>query len=532
MNPFDVFLFAQTVIVAFAAVLLGLLLLAILPGHLFATRETPLSDDSRHDAIFIFDGETMIDCSAEARAILAARPGRGTPWARLSDWLETTFPHAEEKLRQLPTLGRFALPSADGVAQTLLLQVELQGGLVRITVSDASPNPRAGLDTGPDPGRAGRLSFALLSDEVDCLRDVALHSPWMCWREREDGKVIWANGAYLSKLEHVLAAAETVQWPLPRLFGTDGEGGRTNPRKSLERLDGAREWFDLVRVDLGATTLVFAQPADATVRAETILRDFVQNLTRVFSHVPVGIAIFDAQRRLTMFNPALTDLTGLPVEVLSARPTLVALLDAMRDRNLLPEPRDYRAWRARLDGMEDASTTGLYEEDWSMPGGQTYRVIGRPQPDGSLVIMMDDISTETLRAQRYRADMELGQAVIDGVDDAIAVFAPSGHLAMSNTAYARLWGHAIGQGMDHAALADLVSYWQARTAPSAVWQRLADFVTRNGDGPAWEDVTRMSDGRLVFCEVKAIAGGATLATFRAAAEPEGRSGLIAVKRSA
>ncbi len=521
--------FVQMLAAAVAAVAVGMLLLSLVPGHLFASRDGPLFDDSRNEAVFIFDGESLLDCSPEARAILATRQGRGSPWQRLSEWLALTFPTAEDRLRLLGQQGRFTLATADDAPQALVLQAELRGGLLRITIADAA-GPEAG--PAPDGRRGAPVSVALLTDEVEGLRDVVLHAPWLCWRERAGGEVTWANAAYLLKLEDVLPEQTVIRWPLPRLFTAENDGARRTPRQSIERREGGREWYELTTVDLGAARLCFALPADGAVRAETMLHDFMQNLTRAFSHVPVGLAIFDRQRRLTMFNPALTDLTGLPVEVLSSRPTLIGMLDAMRDRNLLPEPRDYRSWRRHLAGMEDASATGMYEDEWNMPGGQTYHVVGRPQPDGSLVLMIDDISTEMTRVQRYRADLDLGQAVIDTVDDAIAVFAPSGQLAMSNAAYGRLWGHDHGEGLESAAVTDLVGFWQSRGAPSPIWQRIADFVARDGDSPAWEDVTRLTDGRLIFCEVKALSGGATLATFRLATDPGEMATFTALKRRA
>jgi PAS domain-containing protein len=528
MGAADLTVFAQMLAAAVAAVVLGMVLLALLPGHLFSSRDGPLIDDNRNEAVFIFDGETMLDCSPEARAILATRMGRGSPWHRLTEWLTLTFPSADERLRHLGQQGRFTLASAADAPQTLVMQAELRGGLVRITISDAGGSDGK---PGTDNNRTPPVSVALLIEEVEGLRDVALHTPWLCWRERLGGEVIWANAAYLLKLEDVLPEQAAIRWPLPGIFPIDG-GVRRTGRQSVERRDGACDWYDVTTIDLDATRLCFALPADGAVRAESMLRDFMQNLTRAFSHVPVGLAIFDRQRRLTMFNPALTDLTGLPVELLSARPTLIAMLDAMRDRNLLPEPRDYRTWRRHLAGMEDASATGMYEDEWNMPGGQTYHVVGRPQPDGSLVLMIDDISTEMTRVQRYRADLDLGQAVIDTVDDAIAVFAPSGQLAMSNAAYGRLWGHDHGEGLESAAVSDLVGFWQSRGAPSPIWQRIADFVTRDGEAHAWEDITRLTDGRLIFCEVKAISGGATLATFRLAADPGEMATFTAMKRRA
>jgi hypothetical protein len=86
--------------------------------------------------------------------------------------------------------------------------------------------------------------------------------------------------------------------------------------------------------------------------------------------------------------------------------------------------------------------------------------------------------------------------------------------------------------LESAAVADLVGFWQSRGAPSPIWQRIADFVTRDSDVPAWEDITRLTDGRLIFCEVKAISGGATLTTFRLAADPGEMATFTALKRLA
>lgn len=114
MDTGDLTLFAQVLAAAVAAVAVGMLVLALLPGHLVASRDGPLFDDSRNEAVFIFDGETMLDCSPEARAILATRQGRGTPWQRLSEWLALTFPSAEDRLRVLAQRGALPLPRPKG----------------------------------------------------------------------------------------------------------------------------------------------------------------------------------------------------------------------------------------------------------------------------------------------------------------------------------------------------------------------------------------------------------------------------------
>ncbi|TMV38357.1 diguanylate cyclase, partial [Thioclava sp. BHET1] len=150
--------------------------------------------------------------------------------------------------------------------------------------------------------------------------------------------------------------------------------------------------------------LLFALPADGAVQAETSLRSFIQTLSQTFAHLKVGLAIFDRRRQLVLFNPALSELTGLEPEFLSSRPTLFSVLDAMRERRMIPEPRDYKLWRREMMELEAAAATGQYLDLWSLPGGQTYRVTGQPHPDGAVAFIIEDISEEMSVTRTLRAE--------------------------------------------------------------------------------------------------------------------------------
>jgi PAS domain-containing protein len=273
------------------------------------------------------------------------------------------------------------------------------------------------------------------------------------------------------------------------------------------------EWFELSRVPVGDEVLNYAITANATVEAETALREFMQTLTKTFADLPIGLAIFDRTRVLQLFNPALAELTALPPEFLISRPTLSAVLDAMRAKAMIPEPKDYRSWRKQIMRVEEQASSGHFEETWSLPGGQTYRVIGRPHPNGALAFMFEDISTEMTRTRRYRADLELGQSVIDAVDDAVAVFSQAGQLVMSNRAYAQLWNHDPAVLLSDAGIGTLCAWWRENSAPSLLWDDATNYVTAMADRTPWDGEVRLLDGRMVNCRFRPLAGGATLITF-------------------
>ncbi len=456
--------------------------------------------------VFLFDGEAMVDATPGARFMLASSVVRGGPWLRLLARLGPMFPELDARVLTLPNDGQFLLASRDGVLPPLVLRGEYVGGLIRLTLIDTDAEQRQ--------PRRDSASATTLQQEVSTQRNILSNAPILIWTETQSGDVVWANYAYLGRAVELLPLGRDLAWPLPRLFDVADVGrGGGNTRQKLEIL-GESQWFDLVVVPSGDDRLGYALPSNAAVRAEGSLKEFMQTLTKTFAHLPIGLAIFDRDRVLQLFNPALVDLTTLPPDFLIGRPSLTSVLDAMRDRAMIPEPKDYRTWRKQMVKVEEDASSGLYEETWSLPGGQTYRVVGRPHPNGALAFMFEDISSEMSRTRRYRADLELGQAVIDAVDEGVAVFSQSGQLVMSNFAYAQIWNHDPAILLSDAGIASLSAWWRENAAPSLIWDDAMDFVMTSGDRSGWEGEARLLDGRLLDCKFRPITGGATLVTFR------------------
>lgn len=128
--------------------------------------------------------------------------------------------------------------------------------------------------------------------------------------------------------------------------------------------------------------------------------------------------------------------------------------------------------------------------------------------------MFEDVSSEILRTRRYRADLELGQSVIDSMEEAVAVFSPEGHLVMTNRAYGLLWGHDPAEGIGAVPFRRVAAQWRSMTAPGPLWHQVEDFLSTFGDRQGWAASTRLADGRELICRFVPLAGGATLSAFR------------------
>jgi PAS domain-containing protein len=490
---------ASVVLAAIGAAAAGVAVLAALNARRQAAAPGLFLDDAQ-DSVFLFDGEVLVDASAAARALLASSMLRGSPWQGLMAFLVQHFPDADQRIANLQAEGRFLLESSSEVGQRrMTLLAEWRGGMTRLSLS--------GADTGT--GAVDPLSLQAMREELNLLREITGHAPLPIWIQTPAGRTIWANTEYLAMANEREGDSG---WPLPTLISpAPGHGQKFGPPSA----GAATAWFRAAVHPGKAGQITYGLPISDLVQAEASLRDFTQTLTKTFAHLPIGLAIFDRSRQLALFNPALLDLTTLPVGYLADRPTLFDFLDRLRDLRMIPEPKDYPGWRKQMSEIEEAALTGLYEEIWSLPDARTYRVLGRPHPDGALALLFEDITTETIRSRRYKADLELGQSVIDAMEEAIIVFSPAGQVVLSNGAYADMWGHdPSATVLADASVQTLASRWQRMTEPVEAWSDVVDFVMTIGQRRPLSSEMRMSDGRLLRCRLVPLQGGATMLGFR------------------
>lgn len=508
---------------SFSAALAALLVLHLFTGRRKRRAEGDIFNVSDEDTVFLFDDTDLLDATDSARALLDSLPANGSPWERLATWLDPRFPGFRSAIGELAQRGRMELRSAAHVP-ALVLRAEWREGIARIVLHDPAAEGRL--------VAVDRLSHIAAEEELAALRRILEHTPVPVWRETAEGAVNWANPAYLRLASARDAAAGVLTWPLPRIFPDPEEiekpaqemahsrdsaapaGSPPGARVQITGDDGAH-WFDCVTVATErGDRLRYALPADTTVRAERALKDFVDTLTRTFADLPVGLAVFDRQRRLQLFNPALADLTTLAPAFLSARPSFEEFFDALRTRRMIPEPKDYRSWREALTATERGAQAGQFEETWTLPKGATYRVTGRPHPDGAVAFLVEDITAEISLTRRFRAEIETGQAVLDSMGEALAVFSPAGTLVMANAAYADLWGEDPETRVTEAGIAASLELWKGHAHPSPMWSELRALIGAGGPRRNWHGSVQLRDGRHLSCRLTPLAGGATLVGFR------------------
>jgi len=453
------------------------------------------------DAICIlFSGETMSDASPAGQKLFAEASGTfRTDWEKLR---ATLAPH----FREMPlspmdledTISLSLPPVTEGLFQPLI--IESHKGQTRVLLARE-----------PQPSLLAAPTSAAPDTRLTLAADL---SPCPTWCARQGGRVVWANRAYLALRPPTCPSSKDGEIPSlfdPRLLS---DTQMRPQRLSLAPQDNQPErWFEITTTRFGDETLHHAMPLDEVIRAETLQRSFVQTLTKTFANLSIGLAIFDRDKRLALFNPALLDLTALPVDFLTSRPTMLSFFDAMRDIQTMPEPKDFKAWRQNLLSINSTAPNREFLETWSLPGGQIYRVTGRAQPDGTLAFLIEDISDEISLTRHFREELGQTRAILEHLHQGVALFSPSGKLSLRNAAYDTVWPSADAALTENADIAQAIAGWRELCAPTPFWAELLAYTERRTASPPEMCLLHRKDGRLISVVATRLHGGACLLLF-------------------
>jgi PAS domain-containing protein len=457
------------------------------------------------DLVFLFRDEDVVDASPTARRQLATITQPGSDWQKFLTLHAETFPDLAREMAHLVEREQIALEATDGSR----IKATWCDGLARISVFDAE-------SASPD-GRLSRSIATAAQREAHLLRDTLNALPALVWHEDTEGTILWANDAYLGLSSRISGKDRRQLWPPERLFaletGDIGTEGETR-RSTVHGAEGD-SWFDVHIQPVDGRFILTATSAERVVQAEKARRDFVQTLTKTFGQLSFGLAVFDKQRRMGLFNPALTQMTRLDIEFMAGRPTLAAFLDQLRERRIIPEPRDYAAWRTEITDAALIPGRGGYESNWLLASGQTYRVCGRCHADGSFALTFEDVSKEVSLTRRHRAEIELAQGALDAMEDPIAAFSETGALALTNRAFDRMWGIDPSAVLGQMTILDLMRVWQTRALPSQVWGELRDLIAGHEPRAEWSGTATLLDGQVLSVKVQPAIGGSTMVVFTA-----------------
>jgi hypothetical protein len=140
-------------------------------------------------------------------------------------------------------------------------------------------------------------------------------APLVAWNRTQDGRIAWSAGQ-IALGNGVVTAAEAAALAVARAQAQveppeqsecrDAPGSAERFRLTIAGAEnGPAATLDAIEtIGAAGARLGIATDASGALSVERSLERFVQTMTETFTHLNVGLAIFDRNQTLAMFNPA------------------------------------------------------------------------------------------------------------------------------------------------------------------------------------------------------------------------------------
>jgi len=357
-----------------------------------------------------------------------------------------------------------------------------------------------------------------LLNDVASLRALIEHLPSPVWTRDAAGQLTFANPAYARAVE-----AKNADDAVTRRLELLDSSARDNILRALAAngsyagrlpavVAGSRRTFDVLdfRTDTGSAGIGLDATEAETMRVA--LARMVDAHRRTLDQLSTGVAMFDADHRLTFYNAAYRALWDLDAAYLDQGPTDSAVIEALRSARKLPEEQDFRQWKAQLH--ETYRAVEAKEYTWHLPDGRTLRVVTTPNPDGGVTYLFHDVTERLDLDRRFEEMIRVQGETLDNLAEGVAVFASDGRLRLHNAAFARMWHLAPQALAERPHIETITALCRPLHGDGSAWQKLREFVTAI-DSREPIEAARLDrrDGTVVDCTTVPLPNGATLVTF-------------------
>jgi signal transduction histidine kinase len=304
-------------------------------------------------------------------------------------------------------------------------------------------------DTSAAETERTKLAQRLAQTEsaLDALTRLIEAAPFPMWYRGPDLNLGLVNSAFVEAVEG-RDAADVISRASELVGDTDEakaaalaaiEGGKPMSRRQPAIVRGERRMLQIVNVPLPTGAVAgFALDVQELEDARGELSRQVQSQRDLVDRMTAGAAQFDADRTLSFFNRPFAAMAQLEPEWLNDKPEFDRVLERMRENNRVPETRDFPTWKAeRRDWF--TSPEEVIEEDWMLAGGDHWRVVGQPLPDGGLRLFLEDRTEQARLASARDTLLRVRSATFDNLFEAIGVFASDGRLYLWNRRFSQVW---------------------------------------------------------------------------------------------
>jgi signal transduction histidine kinase len=310
-------------------------------------------------------------------------------------------------------------------------------------------------------------------------------APLPMWFRGPDARLKLVNRAYVAAVGAESAEA-VVDGQIELIESVDGltaaqvAAQAVQARTPMERIvaatiDGQRRSLRVSDLPLGDEGVAgYAVDIEEMEELGRSFRAFRDAQRAMLDQLSVGVAQFDANRSLISANEPFRRVFAMRTGAAEGL-EFERFLRESREAGRTPEVRDFPSWRT--ERAEWFLADDAVEEAWPLNDGTHLRIVAQPMPDGGLVLIAED-RTESLALSATRDTLlRTRTATFDSLFEALAVFAPDGHMQLWNRRFASAWG------LDQDAL-------EGHPTADELIEKIAPHLAKPKQGKAIGDVVR------------------------------------------
>jgi signal transduction histidine kinase len=390
------------------------------------------------------------------------------------------------------------------------------GARAVVWIVDASVR---GVEEGGAKGRIEDARQVIARDPAAFL-EMWTQAPFMAWRVNAALKLEWANPGYLTALE-----AKSLDQAIVRNLQLD-QGASELARKAIESGETVEETRSAVvggelrtlniRMSpvVGGAAGIAIDVTDIEASRELLGRQQRAH-DETLNHLAEGVAVFDAQKRLTFYNLAFERTWKLDPAFLADRPSHAAWLDYLKEKRKLPAHANYAEWRAGELALYQ-EVAELPQDLWVLPDGRMLRVARQRHPNGGLLLIFSDITNEVALKSSYDALLQTQRAALDKLHEAVVVYGLDGRLKLSNAAFQAMWKLEAASIENDMTFERVVEICQPLFHDRAVWAQVRARITDPSPEARTEyrGEMRRSDDTVLKFLTRPLPDGATLVAFQ------------------
>ncbi len=294
-----------------------------------------------------------------------------------------------------------------------------------------------------------RREAARAREDFAALVGLIEAAPIPMWFRGNDHKLRLVNGAYVAAVG-ASGPDSVVEGQIELVEESGGMSAGEVARRAAERrkpiervvtatINGARRTLRVTDLPLAAEGVagyaIDIEDMEEVARAFRAFRDAQRSM---LDQISIGVAQFDAERRISFANQPFYRVFNLPPGVVGEKTAFEQVLRLARENGRIPEVRDFPAWREEKARWFTLSEP--VEEHWPLPDSVHLRVVAQPMPDGGLVLVAEDRTEQLALSAGRDTLLRTRAATFDNLFEALAVFAPGGHLELWNRGFPHAWG--------------------------------------------------------------------------------------------